>query len=128
MEQGMQALQGSNLIPNLPGMPPTPPGGNAGTTPNNMDFSQLLTQLQNTSMSSPPASSIPPEERYRVALQSLNDMGFTNRDQNLRILQQCHGNVNRAVELILAEPPQPATQQPEQSGGSTSNNDEDQET
>merc|ERR1712232_755801 len=118
----MGSLQGnSNLIQNFSGMQPTPSGtsGDDGTVPNNLDFSQLLTQLQNTSMSSPPSTSnVPPEERYRVALQSLNDMGFTNRDQNLRILQQAQGNVNRAVELILAEP-----SQPEPSGGSASNSD-----
>merc|ERR1719464_1626016 len=91
IQQGIQTLQGNSNLPNLPGTQPPP---------NNLDFSQLLTQLQNTSMSSPPTtptlvSNIPPEERYRVALQSLSDMGFTNREQNLRILQQAHGNVNR---------------------------------
>lgn len=129
IQQGMQSLQGnSNLLQNLPGIQPPPTSGAPGTADlNNLDFSQLLTQLQNTSMSSPaiptPASTVPPEERYRVPLQSLIDMGFGNREQNLRILQQAHGNVNRAVELILAEPPQPLQQ--EQSEGSTDNKNGD---
>merc|ERR1719296_321993 len=111
IQQGMQSLQGSGLMNNLPGMPPMPnmpPTGTSGTN-DNLDFSQLLTQLQNTSMSSPP-SNIPPEERYRVPLQSLQDMGFTDSEQNLRVIQQAQGNVNRAVDLILAEPvPPPRT-------------------
>lgn len=128
IQQGMQGLQGSNLLNTLPGMPPSGTSGAPGTgntAPSNLDFSQMLNQLQNTSMSSPAAdtSSIPPEERYRVPLQSLVDMGFANREQNLRVLQQAHGNVNRAVDLILAEPLQPA----ERSEGSTDNNDGEQQ-
>jgi len=128
IQQGMQSLQGSGLMNNLPGMPPMPSGasgstGGTDTASNNLDFSQLLTQLQNTSMSSPaPPSNIPPEERYRVSLQSLMDMGFTNSEQNLRVIQQAHGNVNRAVDLILAEPVPPSS-----SEGSSDNTDGEQQ-
>merc|ERR1740121_2858974 len=78
----------------------------------NLDFSSLLTQFQNTSVTPP----VPPpndEQRYQFPLQSLEDMGFDNRDQNLRILRATNGNVNRAVERLLEEGPAaaPATEE-----------------
>lgn len=44
---------------------------------------------------------LPPEERYKDKLDQLNDMGFTNRDLNLQILQQVGGNTDLAVERLL---------------------------
>lgn len=43
----------------------------------------------------------PPEERFRVQLEQLNDMGFTDRDQNIIALTATNGNVNAAIERLL---------------------------
>ncbi|EKM61537.1 uncharacterized protein PHACADRAFT_190707 [Phanerochaete carnosa HHB-10118-sp] len=52
----------------------------------------------------PPASPVdtrPPEERFQVQLQQLQDMGFTNAQQNVRALLATGGNVHSAIEYIL---------------------------
>ncbi|KAH9052316.1 hypothetical protein EDB87DRAFT_1816593 [Lactarius vividus] len=43
----------------------------------------------------------PPEERFQVQLQQLQDMGFTNASQNVRALLATGGNVHAAIEYIL---------------------------
>ncbi|KZT01147.1 uncharacterized protein LAESUDRAFT_717669 [Laetiporus sulphureus 93-53] len=48
-----------------------------------------------------PADTRPPEERFQVQLQQLQDMGFTNASQNVRALLATAGNVNAAIEYIL---------------------------
>ncbi|KAJ2497233.1 hypothetical protein GGH96_005257 [Coemansia sp. RSA 1972] len=50
------------------------------------------------------ASQEPPEQRFSTQLQQLNDMGFWNKDQNIRALIKTSGNVNGAIELLLASP------------------------
>ncbi|ETW07053.1 hypothetical protein H310_03132 [Aphanomyces invadans] len=53
----------------------------------------------------PPAAAMPvanPEELYASQLSQLVDMGFSNREQNLRALQATFGNVNAAVDRILS--------------------------
>jgi ubiquilin len=42
-----------------------------------------------------------PAQTYASQLAQLADMGFTNRDQNIRALQATFGNVHAAVERIL---------------------------
>merc|ERR1712232_1357489 len=93
------------------------PGAAApGSTGNNMDFSNLLNQFQSTNLFQPTNantttnttianSNIPPEQRYRMQLQSLNDMGFDDNVSNIRVLEQTHGNVNRAIDILLSSPP-----------------------
>lgn len=49
----------------------------------------------------PPSDTRPPEERFQVQLQQLQDMGFTNASQNVRALLATGGNVNSAIEYIL---------------------------
>ncbi|KZV69769.1 hypothetical protein PENSPDRAFT_580312 [Peniophora sp. CONT] len=50
----------------------------------------------------PPAANLPPpEERFQVQLQQLQDMGFTNAQQNIRALLATGGNVHSAIEYIL---------------------------
>lgn len=41
----------------------------------------------------PPADSRPPRERFASELNQLKEMGFTNEETNLQVLQQCNGNV-----------------------------------
>lgn len=48
-----------------------------------------------------PADTRPPEERFQLQLQQLNDMGFTNASQNVRALLATAGNVHSAIEYIL---------------------------
>ncbi|KAG9073917.1 hypothetical protein FS749_014567 [Ceratobasidium sp. UAMH 11750] len=49
----------------------------------------------------PPADPRPVEERFQVQLQQLQDMGFTNAQQNIRALLACGGRVDSAIEYIL---------------------------
>jgi len=49
----------------------------------------------------PPSDIRPPEERFQVQLQQLQDMGFTNASQNVRALLATGGNVNSAIEYIF---------------------------
>jgi len=48
-----------------------------------------------------PADARPVEERFQVQLQQLNDMGFSNAQQNVRALLATGGNVHAAIEYIL---------------------------
>ncbi|CAE6413372.1 unnamed protein product [Rhizoctonia solani] len=49
----------------------------------------------------PPPDPRPVEERFQVQLQQLQDMGFTNAQQNVRALLACGGRVDSAIEYIL---------------------------
>jgi len=73
------------------GTPPTPNlfGGDPGA------LLQLLGGVP------PSADARPPEERFQVQLQQLQDMGFTNASQNVRALLATGGNVHSAIEYIL---------------------------
>lgn len=44
----------------------------------------------------------PPEERYASQLDALGEMGFVDRDQAVRALVRCNGNVNAAIEMLLS--------------------------
>merc|ERR1719343_73594 len=61
-----------------------------------------------------------PADRYRSQLNSLRDMGFDDEQQCLAVLQQNHGNLNRAVDALLMGPPAAAS-------SSNNNNDAPQE-
>ena len=50
----------------------------------------------------PPAD---PATAYASQLQQLNDMGFWDREANIRVLVATRGNVNAAVERLLSSPP-----------------------
>lgn len=118
MQNAMQQL-GMNLPGGLPGMPPpgvgNPPPSIPAGGPGGMDFSSLLNQFQSASVSGGVGGSgstghtaqqnqLPPEQRFRMQLQSLNDMGFDNNEANIRALTSTHGNVNRAVEYLFSNP------------------------
>jgi ubiquilin len=49
-----------------------------------------------------PSDTRPPEERFQVQLQQLQDMGFVNASQNVRALLATGGNVQGAVDYILS--------------------------
>mmetsp|Transcript_5235 Transcript_5235/g.9973 ORF Transcript_5235/g.9973 Transcript_5235/m.9973 type:complete len:589 (-) Transcript_5235:76-1842(-) len=123
------------------GIPGGVPPPNAGSPSPGLDFSTLLNPLQSTSPSSfgrrnapppPPSSFIPPEQRYRIQLQSLNDMGFDDNVANIAVLEQTHGNVNRAIDLLLTSPPSSSTARSsddagvqDESNNNTNNNNND---
>jgi len=93
------------------GAPPTtPPAAGAGTgapAPPAMDPAMLYQLLGGGGFGGagatppPPADARPPEERFQVQLQQLQDMGFTNASQNVRALLAAAGNVQSAIEYIL---------------------------
>lgn len=47
-------------------------------------------------------SAIPPEQRYQTQLEQLAAMGFVNREANLQALIATYGDINAAVEKLLA--------------------------
>jgi len=117
MGMGMPGM-GMGLPPAMNPQPPSTSGNN--NTPNpGMDFSSLLNQFHSASVSAtsaphmiPPTMQsqqsrqlVPPEQRFHMQLQSLNDMGFDDNEINIRALTQTHGNVNRAVDVLLTGPP-----------------------
>ena len=102
-------------------MPPSPP-------PAGLDFSNLLQQMQSTNLNAqpsigtmpspfgtmpfmpfggmpPPQQSFQqqPSDRFRRQLQSLREMGFDDEPLSLRALEVHHGNVNRAVDMLIDE-------------------------
>lgn len=136
MQQAMQQLSsGGGLFGGMPGVPSRPSlTGVAAAQPpaGGLDFSSLL----GGSAGGPSAGGAPasnpimfplnagsaaggsaspgqpqPGQRFRVQLQNLQDMGFTDRSANIRALTESRGNVNRAIEILLESPP-------EMSGGS----------
>jgi len=123
MQNAMQQL-GQNIpgFPPVAGMGVNSPGGGMNQNPssisttvganNGMDFSSLLNQFQATSVSGnsfQQRQQMPPEQRFRMQLQSMNDMGFDDNVANLQALSQTHGNVNRAVDVLLMGPPTSST-------------------
>ncbi|KAH7925375.1 hypothetical protein BV22DRAFT_435938 [Leucogyrophana mollusca] len=87
-------------------------GGGAGAPPFGMFDPAMLAQMQQAfgggmggfgagGAPAAAADSRPPEERFQVQLQQLQDMGFTNASQNVRALLATGGNVHSAIEYIL---------------------------
>lgn len=142
MLQMQRALGGS-----MPGMPPMP-GAAAAAAGGGLDFSSLLggassaagqaapppdfsgmiQQMQNMMQPPPqPQSNQHPADRYRSQLNSLRDMGFDDEQQCLAVLQQHHGNLNRAVDALLMGPPAPVAAAPAPSPAPSSNESAPQE-
>uniref|UniRef100_A0A6M2DTV2 Ubiquilin-like protein n=1 Tax=Xenopsylla cheopis TaxID=163159 RepID=A0A6M2DTV2_XENCH len=73
-----------------------------GQAPNNPDiFSQFMARMMG-SMASGNNPDIPPEERYSSQLEQLSAMGFVNREANIQALVATFGDINAAVERLLA--------------------------
>ncbi|XP_075238625.1 ubiquilin isoform X2 [Lycorma delicatula] len=77
--------------------PPQP--GSGAAQPDH--FSQFLARLL-ANTGNPAANNQPPEERYRSQLEQLTAMGFLNREANLQALIATFGDINAAVERLLA--------------------------
>lgn len=44
-----------------------------------------------------------PENRYKGQIQAMQNMGFTDKEACIQALHNCDGNMNRAVEQLMAE-------------------------
>lgn len=125
---GLGGPFGPGVLPGLhatPGSPPAAPGspaatGTPGAVPSPFGNPAALAQLLGgggggglgagggfppgffTPLVQPPADPRPPEERFQVQLQQLQDMGFTNAAQNVRALLATGGRVDSAIEYILS--------------------------
>ncbi|KAF9445758.1 hypothetical protein P691DRAFT_709835, partial [Macrolepiota fuliginosa MF-IS2] len=110
----MNTAAATSNTSNLSSMPP--PTGTPNATPGPFGLDPALMQqmlfgsalgnplgnpLGNLGSPSPPADTRPPEERFQVQLQQLQDMGFSNASQNVRALLATGGNVHAAIEYIL---------------------------
>ncbi|XP_052889106.1 ubiquilin-1 [Anopheles moucheti] len=132
IQQGMEQLRSaapglmsSMGIPPMPGAPPSTGVGAtntsssatgtgatgaaataaaAGAQPPNNDglFSEFMARMINGMATGTSDTNIPPEERYRSQLEQLTAMGFVNREANLQALIASFGDINAAVERLLA--------------------------
>lgn len=114
IQQGMEQLRSvaPGLVNNM-GIPPPPPGAptttsaSSGTTNTNTTasnpalFSDFMSRMIN-GMATGSNTNLPPEERYRSQLEQLASMGFVNREANLQALIASFGDINGAVERLLA--------------------------
>ncbi|KAL3668968.1 hypothetical protein V7S43_006256 [Phytophthora oleae] len=104
MQNAMSQLRGSGLMPGLEGMNF---GAGAGTGASGAAGDANPAAANPFAMfggfgGTPAAPAGNPEEIYASQLTQLNDMGFSNRDQNLRALQATLGNVQAAVDRLLS--------------------------
>ncbi|XP_059047887.1 ubiquilin-1 [Achroia grisella] len=122
IQQGMEQLRAAapSLVPNLglgvgaaaatpttpaaPAAPTTgtPPAQNARQQPNPELFTQFMQRMVAAMANNQNNSSQPPEQRYSQQLEQLAAMGFLNREANLQALIATFGDVNAAVERLLA--------------------------
>ncbi|XP_077285757.1 ubiquilin [Arctopsyche grandis] len=117
IQQGMEQLRSAapNLVSSIginntaaPPVPPTPgTGAGTGTTPtaappNNPDAFTQFMQRMVSSMGTTGNPQAPPEQRYSQQLEQLTAMGFLNREANLQALIATFGDINAAVERLLA--------------------------
>jgi ubiquilin len=76
----------------------------SGTTAPNQSadpFSEFMARMV-AGMAAQRDTTLPPEQRYQTQLEQLASMGFVNRDANLQALIATFGDVNAAVERLLA--------------------------
>lgn len=99
METSASVRGGPGNAGNIGGMASPPMSSTTGLPPN---LQNLIQALQGAPQPAAPVSSEPPEVRFASQLQQLNDMGFFDRDENIRALLLTNGNVNAAVERLLS--------------------------
>ncbi|RQM16437.1 hypothetical protein DD237_003350 [Peronospora effusa] len=104
MQNAMTQLSGSGLIPGLEGMNlNNSSAGTASSTPATANPFAMFGGFPGAGIGGTP-SAVPvgnPEELYASQLMQLNDMGFSDRNQNIRALQATLGNVQAAVDRLL---------------------------
>ncbi|XP_022129732.1 ubiquilin-1 [Pieris rapae] len=117
IQQGMEQLRAAapTLVNNLgfgaaaataqPPTTPAPPTNNPaqGRQQQNSElFTQFMQRMMASMSNDQNSSQQPPEQRYSQQLEQLAAMGFLNRDANLQALIATFGDVNAAVERLLA--------------------------
>ncbi|XP_045775883.1 ubiquilin-1 [Maniola jurtina] len=120
IQQGMEQLRAAapNVVNNLGFGPaaaaaaPTTPAPPAAATPaanqqarqqqNTELFSQFMQRMVAAMSNNQTNTQQPPEQRYSQQLEQLAAMGFLNREANLQALIATFGDVNAAVERLLA--------------------------
>ncbi|XP_028165210.1 ubiquilin-1 [Ostrinia furnacalis] len=114
IQQGMEQLRTAapSLVSNLglgvgaaAAVPPAaPPAQPAAPRPqqNTELFTQFMQRMVSAMSTNQTNSSQPPEQRYSQQLEQLAAMGFLNREANLQALIATFGDVNAAVERLLA--------------------------
>lgn len=110
IQQGMEQLRQAapGLVGSM-GIPPPPPGtnqppqtGNVPTPANQQLFSDFMQRMLNGMTNQGTQPNLPPEQRYQSQLEQLAAMGFVNREANLQALIATFGDINAAVERLLA--------------------------
>ncbi|XP_071054787.1 ubiquilin-1 [Onthophagus taurus] len=76
-------------------------GGGGGGGATNDSFTDFMARML-AGMSVQGDNNLPPEQRYRTQLEQLTAMGFVNREANLQALIATFGDINAAVERLLA--------------------------
>ena len=112
---GAAGLGGTNLMTGG-GLGSGTPGANPGTDQQTAEAARMLVQLLGSQGaaggldgSTAPVVGAgtggldgqPPEERYSQQLQQLSEMGFPNREANLRALIATFGDINAAIARLL---------------------------
>ncbi|CAH2982181.1 unnamed protein product [Chilo suppressalis] len=116
IQQGMEQLRTAapSLVTNL-GLgvgaapaAPTPPAPAAAPPPQQRRhqdtelFTQFMQRMVSAMSNNQTNTQQPPEQRYSQQLEQLAAMGFLNREANLQALIATFGDVNAAVERLLA--------------------------
>ncbi|XP_076261634.1 ubiquilin [Rhynchophorus ferrugineus] len=70
-------------------------------TPGGDPFSEFMARMV-AGMGAGTDQSLPPEQRYQQQLEQLAAMGFLNREENLQALISTFGDINAAIEKLLA--------------------------
>ncbi|KZV48716.1 hypothetical protein F511_19256 [Dorcoceras hygrometricum] len=104
MMQQMMTLQ--QQLSQLSRQQSTPEGAQTNQGNQNMGLDVLMNMLGGFGaggLNAPSTNNpnVPPEELYATQLSQLQDMGFYDREENIRALQATSGNVHAAVERLL---------------------------
>ncbi|OWR44127.1 ubiquilin-1-like [Danaus plexippus] len=116
IQQGMEQLRAAapSLVNNMgfgaaaaTAAPPPPPTTNtppaqARQQQNSELFTQFMQRMVSAMANNQTNTQQPPEQRYSQQLEQLAAMGFLNREANLQALIATFGDVNAAVERLLA--------------------------
>lgn len=86
-----------------------PASGAASPALHSLDFSNLL-QLSRPAAAPPSTVAADSDDSRQQQVQQLREMGFTDSAASLSALRATNGNLDRAVDLLLSQPP-PAVEQ-----------------
>eukprot|EP01066_Platyproteum_vivax_P013237 Platyproteum_vivax@DN6002_c0_g1_i1.p1 len=103
-QTGANSADGLNLTPANPFFNPNSNNLSGGPQ---VDESQMRQAFEQMLLASNPPNNQEAslEERYQYQLQQLQSMGFSDNEASLAALSACNGNLNRAIDWLLAHPP-----------------------